>query len=429
MRNVLVQAIMCLLIIISCASDSDRLHQNRIQLVYWSANNQYEINLAELVVREWNDLHPTLQVSHQPIPEGRSSEEVVLSAIVGKKTPDVYSNMWPGDAALYTRANALLELDQFSDFDSVVTARFDAEKLAEARSSDGHVHQILWKTNPIMMIYNVKMLREAGFNEPPETYQEFLELGKKIARDLDGDGYIDRWVGITQILVTWWQRFFDYYTLYIAATQGRTFLKDGDVDFENDYSVEVFRFLQTLFNQNYFPRERMDARADVFLHSIVATRFTGPWEITHADKLKPEGFEYDFAPVPRPNAEGPAYTYGDYKSIIIFKNTEHPEESWQFVKFLISKQNDLRLLELTNQLPLRKDLLSDSLFQDYFAANPLMVKFARQAERVRGVDHSPVLREIFEAISQEFEMCVIYGKKSPEQAVKDAAQRVRLVME
>jgi len=35
-------------------------------------------------------------------------------------------------------------------------------------------------------------------------------------------------------------------------------------------------------------------------------------EIAHADKFKPEGFEYDFEQIPVPDDhKGPAYTYGD----------------------------------------------------------------------------------------------------------------------
>ena len=415
---------------LSCANRHDSNSDDKINLTYWSANNQYEMDLAATLVGEWNATHPRIQVKHQPIPESRSSEEVILASVVGKKTPDVYSNMWPGDVALYVRANVLVNLDQFADFDSVAGDRYDPEKYEESKHKDGHVYQILWKTNPIMLIYNKKIFRDAGYEEPPQTYDEFLDLAQKVSKDTNGDGYIDRWVGITQILVTWWQRFFDYYTLYIAATDGKTFLDGDSVVFDNETSVNVYRFLQTLFKKNYFPLERMDARADVFLHSIVATRFTGPWEITHAEKFKPEGFEFDFAPVPRPvKSTGPTYTYGDYKSIVIFKNTKHPKKSWEFVKYLISKKADLQLLQATDQLPVRKNILADDLFKPYFENNPMMLRFAKQAQFVRGVDSSPVLREIFDAISQEFEACVIYGKKTPEEAVKNAARRARLVME
>jgi len=412
----------------SCHNDSGNQQDATVTLTYWSANNQYEIDLAEALIAEWHERHPDVRIKHQPIPEGRSSEEVVLAAVVGKTTPDIYSNMWPGDIALYVRADALVYLDQFSDFDSLAADRFSGEMLQESRFNDGHVYQILWKTNPIMMAYNLKMFAEAGIQKPPATYSEYLAAAEKITRDTDGDGYMNRWIGITQIQVTWWQRFFDYYTLYIAASGGKKLIENNEVAFDNKASVETFQFLQTLFANNYFPKEHMDARADVFMNGIVATRFVGPWTITQIERHKPAGFEYDFAPVPRPDSvAGATYTYGDYKSIIIFKNTRHKQHAWEFVKFLISKSADLKLLQLADQLPLRKNLLHDPLFQPYFQKNPKMMRFAEQAQYVRGVDNYPVLREVFDAISREFEAGVIYGKKTAEEAVTAAAERARLI--
>jgi len=418
---------LCLFLVPFTCYDSNI--SNRSHLIYWSSNNPDEIEFAQWVVNKWNSRYPEKQVRFQPVPEGRSSEEVILAAVVGKTTPDVYSNMWPGDVEFYVRANTLMPLDQFTDFDSVAASRFSQDKIEEAKSRDGHTYQILWKTNPIMMAYNPKLFREAGFPNPPKTYAEFLQAAEKLTKDSDNDGYTDRWVGITQILVAWWQRFFDYYTLYIAASGGNTLLDGTKVNFYNQHSIEVFRFLQTLFTKGYFPKERMDARTDVFMHSVVATRFVGPWTITQWERQKPNGFEYDFAPVPRPTANGQTYTYGDYKSIIMFNNTKHPEKAWEFVKFLISKESDRKLLELADQLPIRKGILEDGLFKPYFEKKPKMITFAHQSQYVRGADSSPVLREIFDAISQEFEACVIYGTKSPEEAVASAARRAELIME
>jgi len=400
------------------------------RLIYWSANNQYEVDLAKALTAEWNTLHPEIPVVHQPVPESQSTEEAILAAVVGKTTPDVFSNMWPGDVEAYARAGQLVPLDTFPDFAATIGARVDSLLLEEARSGDGHLYQIPWKSNPVMVIYNVKMLAEAGFSHFPATYSEYLDAANKVTRDTDGDGHIDRWMGITDIRALWWQRFFDFYPLYIAATGGRTLLEHGKVCFDNREAIEVFAFLRTLFARGYFPKERMVGRTDAFLQGMVASRFTGPWEIRHAEKFKPEGFVYDFAPMPRPDgAQGPVYTYGDMKNIVIFKNTRFPRQAWEFAKFLVSREADLKLLELTDQLPLRKGLLGDPLYAPYFARNPFMVRFASQASLVRGTDTSPVLKEIFDIISNEFEACVVYGVKTPERAIADAAAQARLVLE
>jgi multiple sugar transport system substrate-binding protein len=185
-----------------------------------------------------------------------------------------------------------------------------------------------------------------------------------------------------------------------------------------------------VYREDYFPKQKMTTTGDFFLLGKAATRFTGPWEITHAEKFKPEGFEYAFATMPVPDGySGPVYTYGDLKNVVIFSTCQQPQAAWEFVKFMVSRRNDLRLLETASQLPLRKGMLSDSLFGDYFAKNPRMVAFAQQAEYVRGIDQSPVMKEVFDAISQEYEAAVVYAAKSPEEAVRDAAKRVRLILE
>ncbi len=398
-------------------------------IVYWSANNQYEQDLAKVVVAEWNALHPELPVNHQPIPEGQSSEEVILAAVVGDSPPDVYSNMWPGDVELYVNAGALVPLSDFVDFDSVMNSRTKPDVLNEARSRDGRIYQIPWKTNPLMMLYNKKVLAENGFTKPPRTYSEYIAQAKVITADLDGDGYTDRYMGISDIRVLWWQRFFDYYAFYIAASGGKTLLRAGDVAFDNASSTKVFEFLQTMYKDGHFPLQKTSGTVDAFLSGRAITRFVGPWEITHAEKLKPEGFEYDFASIPVPDSsDGPTYTYGDFKNIVVFETRNEPTEVWQFVKFMISRRNDHRLLTMSSQLPVRKGILNDPLYQPYFDENPKMVRFAKQAEFVRGVDVCKDMKEIFDAISQEYEACVVYSAKTPGKAVKDAGERARLIL-
>ena len=81
-------------------------------------------------------------------------------------------------------------------------------------------------------------------------------------------------------------------------------------------------------------------------------------------------------------------------------------------------------MEITTQLPNRKNLETDSTFQDYFEAHPKMRTFARQANYVKGVDNCEIIVEVFDIISQEYEACVIYNKKTPEKAIEDAANAV-----
>ena len=398
-----------------------------VNLTYWSSSNPEEINMARIQVAEWNQAHPKIQVSLIPLPEDHPAEEIIQTAIDDGTTPDVCSNIWPGVVPQFVDAGGLIAVDRFEDFMEVMGDRTPLQMIHSLRHQDGHIYQVPWKGNPIMMEYNVRLLREANIEKPPQTYSEFLEAAQKLTRDKNGDGKIDQWA-IDPNLSHAWRRFYDFYSFYIAASGGRTLLKDGRVDFDNDYAVTVFQFWAMGYELNYFPKIVFPA-GDAFLQGKIAFRITGSWNITHTEKNKPQGFEYDFAPIPVPDDyEGPIFTYRDPKNISIFSTTSHPREAWEFVKYLINKKNDLRLLYMCSQIPLRQDLLVDPEFKEYLQENPIMKKFIEQAVYTKALDRTPHLQKIFEAISQEFVFST-RGEKTPRQAVADAAQKAKRILE
>jgi multiple sugar transport system substrate-binding protein len=412
-------------ILAGCSSNNKNSHD---AILYWCSNNTDEIKFAEVITAKWNKNNPNDQIKYQPVPEGRSSEEIILAAVVGNTTPDIYSNMWQGDVEAYAQAGVLVALDSLNGFMDFLYERCDIAVIEEIKSLDGHIYQVPWKINPIMLIYNVNIITNLQLQDSPKTYSEFLDASKKFQKDSDGDGYVDRWFGYSEVEVTWWQRFFDFYPLYLAASGGASLVKNNKAVFNNKYAIEVFSFLSELYKKNYFSKEKLSARQDPFLSSTIATRFTGPWEIAHAEKFKPRGFEYKYSFMPVPDGhQGPVYTYGDPKNIVIFKTCKNPQAAWNYIKTLIDEEGDLKLLELTNQLPRRKNINVNSFFGNYFRKNPKMKIFADQSMYVKGTDASPVLKEIFDLISQQYEACVVYGKKTPEEAVQDAADAVNLL--
>jgi len=411
-------------ILISCDSDK----RNKEALLFWSSNNAEEIEFTQQVISDWNNQNPGEPINFQPIPEGQSSEEIILAAVVGETTPDIYANMWPGDVETYAEARKLIPLDTLDGFLEFIYQRCDSSLIDEVTSSDGHIYQVPWKMNPLMMIYNKNIIEQLGLEKSPGTYSEYFEASEKFKKDRNGDGYVDQWFGFTSVKIIWRERLMNFYPLYLAASGGASLIENNKAAFNNQYAIDVFAFLGELYKKEYYSKERLSARQDVFLASDIATKITGPWAIANADKYKPEGFEYGFAPLPVPdNFEGPIYSSADPKNIVIFDTCEKPEIAWQFLRTMIEGKNDLLLLTLTNQLPQRKNLLEDPEFAEFFLSHPMMIPFAEQAKYVRGVDNSTVLKEVFDLISQEYEVSVIYGLKSPEDAINDAAKAVNLL--
>ncbi len=403
-----------------CAAEKSST--SRVRLTYWSSTNPDEIRLSEQLTQEWNEAHPDTQVILQPLPEGRSGEEVLIVASAGGTTPDICSNVSPTISPLLAKANALIPLDRFSDGRSFIHDRLPEGMDSIFVNSDGKLYQVPWKGNPIMVQYNLGLLKQVGITELPRTWSEWNYAAARVTRDTDGDGNPDVWMADIQVESEWRRRLFDFYTFYIAASNGRMLLKNGQVDFNNKIAEAVFTFFAKGFNEGWYPRTILSG--DQFLQQHFAAHVTGPWNIAHTERFKPKGFEYGFGPIPVPDTmQASVYTFGDPKSIGIFSTCKHPEAAWEFVKYLISRRADMLLLEVANQLPLRRGLLTDSLYENYFKRNPMMLPFAEKVPTTVGFDQNTALQEVFDAVDGAFDEAAIHNAVTPKVALMRAAQR------
>jgi len=399
------------------------------KLSYWSSSNSSEIEFSKTLAERWNTLHPNEKIQYQPVPEGQSSEEIILAAVVGKTTSDIYSNMWQGSVEFYAKAKILVALDTLDGFNEFINSRCDSATIKEITSGDGHIYQIPWKINPIITLYNHVVKSDLKIGEGPLTYSKFLAAGELNKKDNSGDGYVDQWLGITSTKVVWYQRLFNFYPLYLAASDGMPLIENNRAAFNNEYAIEVFQFLQDIYIENYFTKDQEAATQDKFISQSVLTKFTGPWEINYLNKFKSEGMDYDFTNIPVPDDhEGPIYTYGDPKSIVVFNTCEDPELAFEFIKTMVNISGDSLFLKLSYQMPRRTGIDTIPAFQNFFNNNPKFKVFAKQAKHVKGIDNCEVITEVLDIISQEYEACVLYNLKTPEKAIADAEKAVNVLL-
>jgi multiple sugar transport system substrate-binding protein len=403
--------------------------QKDSQLLFWCSNNPREINFCTRFTTNWNQSAAINKIHLQPIPEGQSSEEVILAAVVGKTTPDIYANMWQGNVEMFARAGVLIPLDTLKGFLQFIHMRCDSAVIAEITSQDGHIYQVPWKVNPFMTIYNKDLFSKNGIQSLPKTYSAYLEDAAVFKQNSRQGGSVQKWFGYTEVKEIWYQRLFNFYPLYLAASGGAPLVIGNKAAFNNKYAIEVFAFLQSLYKNEYFSRENLSASDDPFVAEVIATKWTGPWEISYLNSIPDRNFKFGyFEPQVPDDHLGPVYTYADPKNIVLFNTCKNPQAAWEFVSTMIDKKGDLQLLAETGQFPRRKNLESDSFYGNFFRINPVMIPFARQLPFVKGVDNCEVIVEVLDIISQEYEACVVYGRKTPARAVQDAETAVNALL-
>jgi multiple sugar transport system substrate-binding protein len=408
----------------SCKSNEGKSKE----LLFWCSNNNQEIKLCKSLTEKWNKINTANVIHLQPIPEGQSSEEVILAAVVGKTTPDIYANMWQGNVEMYAKAGVLIPLDTLKGFLQFINERCDSAVIKEITSADGHIYQVPWKVNPIMTSYNKNLFAENGINAVPKTYSAYQQGAENFKNKSKKEG-TNKWFGYTDVKEIWYQRLFNFYPLYLAASDGAPLIVNNKAAFNNKYAIEVFRFLQSLYTNEYFSRENLTASSDPFVAQQIATKFTGPWETNYLLGIPDRNFEFDYYTPPVPDEHtGPVYTYADPKNMVVFNTCTRPQQAWNFIETLINKEGDLQLLTVTGQLPRRKNLDSDIYYSNFFLQNPMMMPFAKQVPFVKGIDNCEVIVEVMDIISQEYAVCVVYGKKTPEKAIADAEKAVNVLL-
>jgi multiple sugar transport system substrate-binding protein len=400
-----------------------------ITLTYWPAANPPETRLAMRLAAQWNAENPDVQVRVQPLPAGRSSEEVLLAAIVAKATPDISSNVSSALLARLVRAGGVVRLDNRVATAARLKERTNSAMLASLRLPDGGIYAFPWKTNPEMLMYNVDLLRAAGVS-PPRTHSELLQAFKRLTRDTDGDGRPDRWGLWATLKTTWYERFYDFYPLYLAGSGGTTLVVNGKVVFDNEAAVAALELFRRGFAEGGLPHSNFAIGRDPFIDGTVAMKIIGPWFLKELNELKVVGLHFDVVPVPAADTANPEkhFAFADLRSIAIFSTTTHPDEAARFVAYLTSPAADRLLLEEASQLPYRRGLATDPRFTASLRSWPTLSTYAKYVERTRDIDVDPDVVEIFDLISEAYEESAIYGKVPVRQALSHAAAEARNIV-
>ena len=381
----------------------------------WYANNPEEVAWGKAMVEAWNAKHPDEQVNGQEIPAGTSSEEVITAAITAGNAPCLIYNTAPAAVPQFEKQGGLVALDDFPDGASYIEAR-TGDRSSQYQSADGQYYQMPWKTNPSMIFYNKDVFAAAGLdpeNPPLSTYDDFLATSQTLVDK--GGVQAAIWPAASN---EFFQSWFDFYPLFIAASDGKQLVDNGQSQFTDPAGEAVAAFWSQMYKRGLTPKENYTG--DSFADGKAAMSIVGPWAIAvYGDKIN-----WGVAPVPTPDGT-PAdqiSTFSDEKSVGMFTACKNRGTAWDYLKFTTSQDADGQLLDLTGQMPMRTDL--PTTYPDYFAANPAYKVFADQAARTVEVPNVPNSIEIWQTFRDAYSEAVIFGQSDVATAFSAAADKI-----
>ena len=268
-------------------------------------------------------------------------------------------------------------------------------------------------SNPTMYGWRWDVLQKLGWKGVPKTYSDVFKLGKQVYEP--NKKYPIQLISAP----TWWSRWWDFITLYYAASGGKPYIENNKAVFNNQYGREVSTFIDQIFKKGYTPKETITDE-NFFLGIALGIVFLPP-TINKVKQNYPKLLKHiRLGPILVPdNYKGKVYSLADSKGLVIFKSTPYPKEAWKFVNWVFSQDKfSLLWLEKTTMLPARGDLEINPIFKDYLDKNRFTREYVKYLDTA--IPSAPITKTIYvqEAMTNNLIEPIKFQTETPESCVK-----------
>ncbi|MGJ3223201.1 extracellular solute-binding protein [Geobacillus thermoleovorans] len=397
-----------------------------VQIEFWAAPNPTQQAFWKKMADRYMEEHQNVKIKVSPMPESPSSEAGIQSAIAAGNAPVISENISRGFAAQLSDSRAIVPLDQFEGFDDLIAKRQMKSTISTWKFADGHQYVLPIYSNAMLFGWRIDILKELGYNAPPKTYSEVLEVGKKLKEKYPNKFL---WARADLVKPTWWARWFDFFMIYNAASNGTHFIDGNKLSADRDAGVKTLQFFADLSkNQLVLTKETKDP----FESGTSLMSDLGPWTFPYwAEKFPEMKFNEKYVlsmpPVPDGMDPSQAKTFADTKGLVIYASAtkEQQQAAFDFIKWVYSDpQNDLEWLKETNLPPARDDLSTNEAFVSYFEENPQLKLYAENIPNALPPMDNAQMVEIQELIGKQALNPVVKGEKTPEKAWKDMEKAI-----
>ena len=352
-------------------------------LEFWAMGREGEV--VQRLVPAFEARHPGSRVRVQQIPWSAAHEKL-LTAYVGDAMPDVVQvgTTWLAE---------LVALGALAPLPDGLAADDDAfPGVAAATTVDGVRFGVPWYVDTRVLFYRSDLVRQAGFDAPPTTWDEWVVAMERLAAG--GERY-----GVLLPLTEWEP------LVIFALQRGATLLRDGNR--YGDFRSPAFRaglaFYQGLFQRGLAPRAGAAQSANVyqdFASGWFSLLISGPWNLGEIQRRLPAlADRWATAPLPAFAGAEPGVSLVGGASLAVVATTPRAALAWQWVAFLAEPAQQREFWRLTGDLPARPSAWRDEGLEDA----PRTAAFWRQLAHVQTTPTIPEWERIAAKITEHAE--------------------------
>jgi ABC-type glycerol-3-phosphate transport system substrate-binding protein len=346
--------VLLLVVVLLAAALPKTQAQDVVKITYWD----YWVTQGTAVdeaIKAFEAAHPNIEVEKTTQGGGTYDQLVQAAFTAGKEsTPDVF--VLPGNPTFpeMLEANWLMPLNGMAGFqewyDAVPNTAF-VHMEGAGNTVDGNVYSSqFWSNNVwIKMFVNTKVYANAGLSEAdfPTTLDQLIENSRIIRENTDAYGV--GFSGTQGWAAGWWMWMCQFSTqMYTFAPFPGWNWMDGKYDISTDECANAaLEGLLTLRDDDLLHPETVAMAIDdeaarvLFAENQFAHLIAGNWVIGGWASTNPDFKDFRIIALPVAGVAEPGGSFNSAPGARWFgisSDTEHPEESWEFFKFLHSPE-------------------------------------------------------------------------------------------
>ncbi len=396
--------------------------KEHVDLQFWDmiwGGPQY-IDAGKALVAQFNQEHPDISVSYRSVP-WTNWYQTFVTAIGSGTAPDLSTGAGYQAVQLYDQ-DAILPIDDVID-EWKANGKLDdfLPKTVEILKYKDHYVALPWAID-IRIWYYRKDLFEQAHIQPPTTWQEFKSAARALT-NAKADQY--GLVSCGDTLGSHW-----LFTLMLNNGSG-LFTKQQKPDLNSDRNIEALRFLSELV-QNHSVNP---ASAGYHDEDAVSAFSQGKGAITlHAPGLSgrlPTISDKIGVLKPLVGPHGDQGTIFWVNNIMLYKQSKHPAEAKEFLKWWSEHEKDLWTKGHVTQLPVRRSFANDPYFENNAETKFILENYVPvgKTTATMATEIFPKLNEVEgEGVMQTLTQNLLQGKEV-DAAVKEASDRLKSILE
>ncbi len=421
----------------------------KIELEYWRVAFDTNDGFNQLIT-DFNASHPNIEISLKTFAY-QDYEKELINALASGNGPDIFS--FHNDELpkyvdkLYPMPLTYTELvssgsgckSEKTSTNYFYNTRSFQETFADIATADlvqdGYIMGVPLYIDSLALFYNKALLNSAGISNPPSTWNEFKEAVKKLTKKSDSGTIINSAVAmgtadnisrspdILQLLML--QNGTEMnsadkksvvFDKSIVTDQGTYYPGQASLEFYTDFSNPS----KTVYTWD----QRQNFSIDAFASGQVAMMFHYAYQVDLV-KEKAPNLNFGIASAPQIDGNTAKVNFANYFAEGVSKQSENPEEAWEFLYFLTQKENALKLNRAIKRPTARRDLIVEQE-NDEIINGIYMKPFTDQVLTSKSwykINNSLIEKQFAEMINN-----VNLGKYTAEKAINNATSAINILM-